>query len=650
MIETILSFLNDVLQSAIVIFGASIVLYNLPYTLRDRVSRAFSLLISFVVIVYTAELVVSNGVTNLSAEIWLRVGWIGIAQVPAAMLHLSDILLDSTGERSSRRRYIVYATYLAGLIWMTLALLTDTVVGPLVDQGGWSYLSAGPLFWVFTLYMVFICGMALWNLWRARQRALIPTTRRRLTYMLVGGLAAPLAVYPYLLATNNTNVGNTPIAAFILFVGNCIVGLMFGILTSQLVHFATSSSPERVVRVRLYKYMARVPLAATLVLTAYIFSTRSSSFLGLPADLAGAFAVVATVIVVEWAIHVYKRPLERIFQLDNEPDIKRIQLLSERIVTPKELQDFLDSVLATTCNAMQTPTAFIVSYTGTGSQLEASLGLENSSIQNLPQNGELEALMQSGYPLDMATALGDYPIATEEEMLRWEDFWIIPLRNRDESELLGLFGIKARPEAPYFTEVENRLLSRFTRQAALALEDRVLQQQVFAAVEGLLPQITEFQQRHSLASKSNPTPALTEPSESLLTLADGDLNLLVKDALKDYWGGPKLTESPLLNLNVVQQALTDNEGNPTRALRDILNQAIEQQRPEGDRSWTSTDWILYNILELKFLKGYKVRDIARRIAISESDLYRKQKIAIENVANTISIMEKEIPNSLLTEE
>ena len=115
---------------------------------------------------------------------------------------------------------------------------------------------------------------------------------------------------------------------------------------------------------------------------------------------------------------------------------------------------------------------------------------------------------------------------------------------------------------------------------------------------------------------------------------------MVRDALSHYWGGPRLTESPLLALSIVQNSLKENEDNATRAMREILTKAIDRQKPEGDRSWTSADWILYNILELKFLQGRKVRDIARRLAMSESDLYRKQRVAIENVAKTISEMER----------
>jgi DNA-directed RNA polymerase specialized sigma subunit len=49
---------------------------------------------------------------------------------------------------------------------------------------------------------------------------------------------------------------------------------------------------------------------------------------------------------------------------------------------------------------------------------------------------------------------------------------------------------------------------------------------------------------------------------------------------------------------------------------------------------------LYNILELKFIQGMRVRDIAHRLAMSESDLYRKQRIAIEQVARALAEMEQ----------
>ena len=119
-----------------------------------------------------------------------------------------------------------------------------------------------------------------------------------------------------------------------------------------------------------------------------------------------------------------------------------------------------------------------------------------------------------------------------------------------------------------------------------------------------------------------------------------DFNDWVKEALDHYWGGPKLTNSPLLNLKIVKDTGQAAENNPANALRTILRKAIEQTRPEGERRFTG-EWILYNILDMKFLEGKKVREVAMRLAMSEADLYRKQRVAIDAVAHAIMEMEKE---------
>ncbi|MBI4926703.1 MAG: hypothetical protein HY835_02980, partial [Anaerolineae bacterium] len=119
---------------------------------------------------------------------------------------------------------------------------------------------------------------------------------------------------------------------------------------------------------------------------------------------------------------------------------------------------------------------------------------------------------------------------------------------------------------------------------------------------------------------------------------DRDLPSQVKEALTHYWGGPKLTNSPLMKFKIVRDALDEYDGNEANALRGILRSAIEQVKPEGDRRFTG-EWILYNILEMKFMEGKKVREIAMRLAMSEADLYRKQRVAIESVAKVIADME-----------
>ncbi len=346
-------------------------------------------------------------------------------------------------------------------------------------------------------------------------------------------------------------------------------------------------------------------------------------------------AAVATVMIVEWMIHAFKRPLERTFQLNDDPDVRRIQLLSERLLTTNDLQQFLESVLAATCEAFRTPTSFVASLNATGPHLEAAVG-PLGQVDQLPAATDLQQLTR----VNGSTGVGDDEVTEVGEFFIWEDYWIQPLYSSATNTMLGVFGMRARSEAPDFSEEELILLARLKAQAASALEDRVLQQEVFAAVEGLLPGIISLQQTRSAATFGG-LPVLVSDKAAVTEaiLQDPEFSSMVRDALTHYWGGPKLTESPLLNLNVVQRELGEHDNNQVNALRAILIEAIEQQRPDGQRNLTTAEWILYNILDLKFIQGKRVRDVARRLAMSESDLYRKQRVAIENVARSIAVME-----------
>lgn len=632
-LTNILAFLNDLLQAVIVIFGTAVVLYNLGRARHDRVTRAFCALISFVIITFFAELLVSRALVPVSAEILLRLQWVGIAMVPAAQFHLSDALLSTTGALSRRRRLLVRAGYISSMTFLGLVLFTDWIVttpANLLDKEA-RHLVAGPFFVIFTLYFWAVTVVSIYNVWRARHRCLTRTTRQRMTTTLLVFLAAPLGVFPYLVLSSNTLQQELPIWLWLVIIsGNVVVGLMFAIMTAHLIYFG-AASPDRVVRVKLFKFMARVPMTASIVLVVYVLASRSSPGIGLPVETATAIAMVATVMLVEWAIHAYKRPLERFFHLNNDPDVQRIQQLSERLLTTSDLRQYLESILAATCEALRTPTSFVVAMTANGPKIETVVGpladsetiLQHSGLQKLAQSNGEEAA-------DLHMVDG---------FIVWQEYWLRPLHSHRHDDLLGILGIRARAAAPDLTDPELDILDNLEDQIAAALEDRILQQEVFAAVEGLLPQIIALQQRRSEAAFGG-LPVLTALADEDTLVNDPEFNSMVRDALRDYWGGPKLTKSPLMRLQIVQQAMEAHDNNATKALRAILSDAIELQKPDGERNMTTGEWILYNILELKFVQGQRVRDVARRLAMSESDLYRKQRVAIENVAHTISQLEK----------
>jgi hypothetical protein len=184
------------------------------------------------------------------------------------------------------------------------------------------------------------------------------------------------------------------------------------------------------------------------------------------------------------------------------------------------------------------------------------------------------------------------------------------------------------------------IASLLLARAQEALEDRYLQQNVFDTLARILPNIEQLH-RWQDATRYAGSPPMQLIGSS--PVDSPEFQQWVKDALSHYWGGPKLTESPLLGLRIVGETARDQGGNPVLALRTVLARAIESVRPAGERKSTTNEWILYNILDLKFIRGLRVRDVAGRLAMSESDLYRKQRVAISEVARALADLEQEGP-------
>jgi hypothetical protein len=341
---------------------------------------------------------------------------------------------------------------------------------------------------------------------------------------------------------------------------------------------------------------------------------------------AGTFAMVATLLLLQFIITLVRPGIERwFFYGEDRDDVARLQLLEARLLTTGDLRQYLESILNATCDLTDIRSAFLAVVGPGGLELEVTVGPED------PFRGkeDLPPLLVEEEEVVQLDLLGS--------VIPWDVYWLIPLRLYPSQEIIGLIGLRARGERPDFSPEEQESLSVLLRRASVALADRMLQRGVFSLVDQLVPQIEAIQRVRAEARYADPS-QLTKPVEGIHT--QDDLVQFVRDALGHYWGGPRLTQSPLLSLNIVRQSTDQHDGNPVNALRAILRRAIDQVRPEGERRFTA-EWMLYNILELKFLQGRKVREVAMRLAMSEADLYRKQRVAIEQVARAIAEMESE---------
>jgi hypothetical protein len=371
----------------------------------------------------------------------------------------------------------------------------------------------------------------------------------------------------------------------------------------------------------------RGPVTASSVLAVTTIVRRAGELFGMEYSAAVPIIMVAVILILEHIITLAAPVWERwLFHGGDRDEIELLQKVEERLLSTADLRQFLESVLAAVCDRLQAPAAFIVALGPQGQEMVVTIG-GSSPFEKEDLSEEF---------LEQVTLN-----SMNEDLFGWGEYWLVPLYQQREitGELLGLLGVVRQPEQP-LDEEQGEALSILTRRAALALEDRWTQQKVFSSLEALTPDV-ELIQSLRAAARYGGSNSLTEVlTKDVPPMQQTTLSNWVKDALTHYWGGPKLTESPLMRLKIVQQALVEHEGNPTNALRAILRRAIEQTRPEGERRFTA-EWILYNILELKFLEGRKVREVAMRLAMSEADLYRKQRVAIETVANAILEMEQQ---------
>ncbi len=636
----LLTFANVALSSVLTILSFSLLAYTLTYNFRDGVARRFALLLACVMLVYASDVALDRVISADSAARWLRFQWLGIALLPVAYYAFSLAVLRTTNYPVARRRRVLWTIFALSLLSAASALFGRQLVGKVRYHPPISYLEAGPYFGLFALFFVLAVGLSLGNIWKARQRCLTDSSRQRMTYLLGAFLAPGVGIFPYLVGLSPF-IGAPGSGILILLLSlavNSAVGIMLVLMSYTVAYFGVLT-PDRVVRYRLLRFFTRGPVVAILVILAIQTVPTVERILGLPRDLV-LFSVITGVIVLSQLIlSVTKTLVDYVIYREDRDEIAWLRELDRRLLTTSDLRQFLENSLVALCELLRVPSGFVASVVGPDLILEVVVGPPDTRQQVLTVSDWSDALNRA-----LKQSLGLYPISHA-------GFWLWPLLepaqengNRTPAPpVLGMLGVKARTETPLLSQDELAVLERMIQRVARALLDRKLQQGVFVALRRIIPDIERIQELRGVIpyqtvdSAEPPAQALLNPSP----IHSPEFEAWVKDALSHYWGGPKLTRSPLVHLRVVGAALEQADGNPTKALRLVLGAAIEKLRPEGKPNLSAPEWLLYNILEMRFIQGRKVREIADRLAISESDLYRKQRVAIGQVARVLTEMEQD---------
>ncbi len=639
-IAAILSFGNIILASVNVIIGFSLLAYILAHNYHSSVARAFCALMALTTIVYIVDISMTEVTAPRAANAWLRLQWVGIAFVPAAYFHFSDALLRTTGDISRWRRLGVMLTYSVGLIAFVMVAASDLIVDGVSQKADIYHLEAGPWFWLFAVYYLFTAASGWFNILRARERCLTSTSRRRMSYLMLAFIAPGIGAFPYLLIPTTAEYFSPTVISVLTLASNLGVALMT-IVIGYIVAYQGVLLPDRVVKHNLIHYLLRGPLVAILVIIIMLALPKVEHILGLPRDMVMVVAVAGSVVLMQVVISVSKPAIDRLIYRQDRREIAWIQSLDQRLLTTADLEQLLENTLISLCDLLRTPSGFVVTMQGATPSIRVFCGRREAAASFLARAA-------------LRDILDGLERSRQDEFLANSDFvpadghWLLPLRSRSDKATLGILGIAnvsvagadGSGEGVAFGEEDLEMVDGLVRRAEMALEDMRLQQQVFAALQGLGNELDQLQEWRSMPryAGEQTLPIETAPAQASW------FSQAVRDALSQFWGGPKLSSSPLLQMDLVHERRPANDNVPAKAVRSALQEAIEHLKPAGERSMTASEWIVYNILELKFVQGQRIRNIVQRLAISESDFYRKQRIAIEQVAETLLRMERDRQN------
>ncbi len=622
---SILVFLNELVTAGIAILAFSLAVYIFVNNFRSGVAWGFLALLGSLLIVYVGDLVVPYVTRTPSVQRWLRLQWLGIGLMPAAYLHLSDAVLRTSGYPSVRRRAAVIGSYALSLFLVALAWFSNLLVRPGTYAPPISQMAAGPFFPFFAVYYALTILYGTYNVYLARQRALTETAKRRITRLAFAYTVPGLAVFPYLILTPQRGGMLVWLVYAITLGGNVLVALALVIMAYTVAYYGVLSY-ERVIKRNLIRFLLSGPGLAAAVVVVALTLMRLDSILNVPRQVLLVFSITGLIVVAQGMLNVLMPWIDRLVYSQDRQELTWLEELERRLLTSSDLHQVLTNILMALCETMRTDRGFVAVIMDDAWRLQAAYG----------PVGDVLDTFTAQHLAEIVRTAQEVRVDTSWPFIPHEGYLVAPLRAEGYGPIIGLVGIAVQGPVPLSDEERERVRLLLQRAQA-AVEDRYLQQQIFALVRETIPTIVRLQQVHGSPRMDGHVP-LTSPA---IEASEEDFVRWVWDALRHFWGGPKLSENPLLDLQVVAEEAEASGAHRTRALQNVLLRAIERLRPEGHRQMTTSEWLLYNILDLKFVQGKRVREIARRLAMSESDLYRKQRVAVAEVARILREMEVE---------
>lgn len=620
-LETVLKAASDVLTAGVAVITFSLLIYAVTFRLRDAVTNTFTLLLLCLVVIFGVDAfitVIKNKALLVSI---IKIHWLGLILLPTTYFLFSDALLTLTGKPSKGKRKISGFVFIFISLGFIGLLFSNFLLGNLIDsQPTTPFLKRTFFIDLFSLFFLVVLVLSWYNFVRAYRRTLTQTSRRRMVYLIVSALGPAVGSFPFLLYGSEF-ASRSPIVFWLLsVVANAAVAVSV-IAMTYAVSFFGFPWTDRVIKSRLFRWVMRGPITASLTLGVTTFLTRLGNQFNINNSAVVTLAMVATIVIFEYSITLFAPIWERFFFYGADRiELEKIRTLEDRLLTTNDLRQFLELVLASVCDRLQIPGAYLIVNNNNSTE---NLDVHTGNLKNIRSEEKFQIIEFLGKE--------DY----DQPILESGGKSIIPLFDSTDNGNPSLLGVIVIDHViPPQDDERNAALNKLSARAVLALRDRAEQEKLFTSLEMLTPQVSVIQ---DLLASSRKDQGRIFNGEHEVELHD--LEMWVKDALSQIWGGPKLLQNPILQLNTIQQRIKEGKETPLNAVRELLRKTITHLRPEGERQYTN-EWLLYNLMDLKYLEGWKVKDVAHRLALSEADLYRKQRMAITAISRQIIEIEK----------
>ncbi|BBB48188.1 hypothetical protein [Pelolinea submarina] len=624
-LETLLKAISDILTAGVAIISFSLFIYAVTFKLHDKVTLSFTFLMLCIVVIFGADSFITVTQDAGSLRFLLKIHWLGIVLLPTAYFRFSDGLLSMTGKPSRGRRSLIGNLCIVISLAFAALLFTNLLVGVVImDRPPAPYLERTIFNDLFSAFFFITMFLSWYNYIRAYRRTVTSTSRRRMLYLIISAVGPALGSFPYLLYGSGF-AAQMPLVFWLLsIISNATVFITL-ITMTYAVSFFGFPWTDRVIKSRLFRWVMRGPTTASITLGVTTIINRLGKLWQVDVSALIVLAMVAVIVIFEYSITLFANIWERfLFSKNDREELEQIRSLEDKLLTSNDVRQFTDLILATICDLLQVQGAHLFVINGNGNGMDVLAGKMSQNYSD--RRGEF---------LSLAAGFED----RENVIVPGNDGCsILPLffaPNDGSPELMGVILVEDFDNSRMDPEKQTSA-GKLTSRLALALHDRKVQENLFVSLEMLTPQVSIIQDLLA-TSRFNQEKIY---DESPITDTQ-EVDKWVKDALDHLWGGPKLSQNMLLRLRLVEEKTVMEKESPVNALREVLRSAIDQLKPEGERQYTN-EWILYNLLDLKYLSGWKVKDIARKLSLSEADLYRKQRIAISAVSNLIINMEKSI--------